>query len=87
MSAAAALTITAVVSSFQEPKRTSLLSRVPTGGDVLMVGAPVKEKATGILFPQLCNGYSLVGTGVRVKWGLIKVKKDIDAILMCFILY
>jgi hypothetical protein len=26
-----------------------------------MVGAPVKEKATGIMFPQLCNGMNLVG--------------------------
>lgn len=63
-----------VAMAFQEPNRTSLLSRIPTGGDVLMVGAPVKEKATGILFPQLCNGYTLVGCGVRVKWGLIKVR-------------
>jgi hypothetical protein len=37
-----------------------------------MVG-PVKEKATGILFPQLCNGLSLVGCGVRVKYGFVKV--------------
>jgi hypothetical protein len=35
--------------------------------------SPVKEAATGILFPPLCNGYTLVGTGVRVKYGLIKV--------------
>jgi hypothetical protein len=34
---------------------------------------PTKEKATGILFPQLCNGYTLVGCGVRVKYGFIKV--------------
>jgi hypothetical protein len=26
-----------------------------------MVGAPVKEKATGIMFPQLCKGMNLVG--------------------------
>jgi cytochrome bd-type quinol oxidase subunit 2 len=26
-----------------------------------MVGAPIKEKATGIMFPQLCNGMNLVG--------------------------
>lgn len=70
---AAALTVTVAAVAIQEPQRTSLLSRVPTGGDILMVGAPVKEKATGIMFPQLCNGYSLVGCGVRVKWGLIKV--------------
>ena len=33
----------------------------------------MKESATGILFPQLCNGYYLVGTGVRIKYGFIKV--------------
>lgn len=73
MGAAAALTCTAVV-AMQEPQRTFLLARLPSaGGDVLMVGAPVKEKATGIMFPQLCNGMNLVGCGVRVKWGLVKV--------------
>ena len=25
------------------------------------------------MFPPLCNGYTLVGTGVRVKYGLVKV--------------
>ncbi len=28
-----------------------------------MVGAPIKEKATGIMFPQLCNGMNLVWIG------------------------
>ena len=70
---AAALTLAGAAVAVQEPQRTSLLSRVPTGGDVLMVGAPVKEKATGIMFPQLCNGMHLVGVGVRIKWGIIKV--------------
>lgn len=72
MCGAAALTVASV--ACEEPRRTSLLSRIPSGGDVLMVGAPIKEKATGIMFPQLCNGMNLVGTGVRVKWGLIKVQ-------------
>ncbi len=45
----------------------------PSSGDVISAGTPVKEAATGILFPPLCNGYYLAGTGVRVKWGLIKV--------------
>ena len=48
-------------------------SSIPTSGDVISAGTPVKESATGILFPPLCNGYYLAGTGVRVKWGLIKV--------------
>jgi hypothetical protein len=37
------------------------------------VGVGQKEPATGIVFDALCNGYTLVGTGVRVKYGLIKV--------------
>lgn len=43
-----------------------------TGGDVVML-APTKEPATGILFPRLCNGMQFVGCGVRVKWGFVKV--------------
>jgi hypothetical protein len=58
-SMAAALTVATV--SLEEPRCTSLLSCIPSGGDVLMVGAPTKEKATGIMFPQLCNGMNLVG--------------------------
>ena len=30
-----------------------------TSLDVITTGTPVKEPATGILFPQLCNGYYL----------------------------
>jgi hypothetical protein len=51
----------------------SAAGRLPTSGDVISVGTPVKEASTGILFPQLCNGYYLVGTGVRVKYGFVKV--------------
>ena len=43
-----------------------------TGGDVVMLG-PTKEKATGILFPNLCNAMTFVGCGVRVKYGFVKV--------------
>jgi hypothetical protein len=52
---------------------TSLEARVPLGGDIIGVGAPVKEKATGILFPYMCNAMTLVGTGVRVKYYVAKV--------------
>lgn len=41
--------------------------------DVITTGTPVKEPATGILFPQLCNGYYLAGVGVRVKYAFVKV--------------
>lgn len=34
---------------------------------------PTKEPSTGILFPQLCNGLTFVGCGVRVKYGFVKV--------------
>jgi hypothetical protein len=71
---AGALTVVvAATAALAEADRAALdARRIPTSGDVLMVG-PVKEKATGILFPQLCNGLSLVGCGVRVKYGFVKV--------------
>ena len=40
--------------------------------EIIMLG-PTKEKSTGILFPQLCNGMQFVGCGVRVKYGFVKV--------------
>ena len=51
----------------------TLMAASPLGGEVIQSGTPTKEEATGILFPQLCNGYYLAGTGVRVKYGFIKV--------------
>ena len=36
--------------------------------------SPSKEPATGILFPRLCNGMTLAGCGVRVKYGFVKVR-------------
>ncbi len=42
------------------------------GADVVMLG-PTAEPSTGILFPQLCNGMTFVGCGVRVKWRVVKV--------------
>jgi len=62
----------AAVGGFTAACSLTLLDTIPTSGDVLMM-QPAKEKSTGILFPKLCNGMTLVGTGVRVKWGLIKV--------------
>ena len=54
-------------------KPTLLDARVPMAGDIIQTGTPIKEKSTGILFPQVCNGFDFTGCGVRVKWGLIKV--------------
>jgi hypothetical protein len=42
--------LTAATVTLEEPRCTSLLSRICSGGDVLMVWAPIKEKATGIDF-------------------------------------
>ena len=35
--------------------------------------SPATEPKTGILFPRLCNGMTLAGCGVRVKYGFVKV--------------
>ncbi|KAI2513188.1 hypothetical protein MHU86_1226 [Fragilaria crotonensis] len=52
--------------------KSSKLDALPTSGDVILLGA-TKEKATGILFPKQCNGFTLAGTGVRIKYGFVKV--------------
>lgn len=52
--------------------KSSKLDTLPTSGDVILLGA-TKEKATGILFPKQCNGFTLAGTGVRIKYGFVKV--------------
>eukprot|EP00980_Cylindrotheca_fusiformis_P011414 scaffold2644_cov129-Cylindrotheca_fusiformis.AAC.4 len=56
-----------------EPNFASMAARLPTSGDILSVGMPATEPATGIKFPQLCNGYQLVGQGVRIKYVFVKV--------------
>lgn len=65
----------AIVISLSASPETSYLSaaKLPSSGDIITSGTPVKEPATGILFPQLCNGFYYVGCGVRVKYGLVKV--------------
>lgn len=51
----------------------NILSPSTTCCDAIMLGTPTKEAATGILFPNLCNGMTFVGCGVRVKYGFVKV--------------
>jgi hypothetical protein len=63
-------------------KNNSALAK--TGGDVVMLG-PTKEKATGILFPNLCNAMTFVGCGVRVKYGFVKVRQSMD-VFVCLCL-
>lgn len=36
-------------------------------------GTPIKEPATGILFPKLVNGFYFAGCGVRVKYMFVQV--------------
>jgi hypothetical protein len=68
--AAAAATVMLVTNS---DSKTLLSSSTHTTKLEAHECAALKEPATGILFDALCNGYTLVGTGVRVKYGLIKV--------------
>jgi hypothetical protein len=65
----------ATLVSYDNTTKTQLSAggAIPSSGDIISTGTPVKEPATGILFPQLCNGYYLVGTGVRYKYGFVKV--------------
>jgi len=53
--------------------RTAMAARIPSSGDVVSMGTLTKEPHTGILFPPLCNGLSLVGVGVRIKYVFVKV--------------
>ena len=46
---------------------------VPGSGDVFSVGKITHEPATKAAFPALCNGMSLGGVGVRIKYVFVKV--------------
>ena len=58
--------------NYNDSTAVAQCSAVPLGAEPVML-SPTKEEATGILFPSLCNGMSLAGCGVRVKWGFVKV--------------
>ena len=47
--------------------------KISASGDIVSMGMPTKEPATGIQFPQLCNAMTLVGVGVRIKYVFVKV--------------
>ncbi|KAL9180983.1 hypothetical protein ACHAXT_009788 [Thalassiosira profunda] len=51
---------------------TAAQCSAPVGSEPAML-SPSKEPATGILFPRLCNGMTLAGCGVRVKYAFVKV--------------
>jgi len=40
---------------------------------VIMSGQATEEKATGIMFPPMVNGFSFMGCGVRIKYVFVKV--------------
>lgn len=72
--AASVLAVTSITSYNNNISTTSCsANKIPSSGDIISSGTPTKEPSTGILFPQLCNGYYLVGCGVRVKYGFVKV--------------
>jgi len=48
-------------------------ARIPSSGDVLTVGKISYEPTTNIPFPALCNGMSLGGVGVRIKYVFVKI--------------
>jgi hypothetical protein len=73
VAATAAAVLVYAVAEAPDARVARLEGRIPTSGDVISAGTPIKEPATGILFPPLCNGYSFVGCGVRVKYGFVKV--------------
>jgi hypothetical protein len=71
--AAAAAATTVMLATNPDSKTLLSSSTYTTKLEAAHECAALKEPATGILFDALCNGYTLVGTGVRVKYGLIKV--------------
>lgn len=76
MTAAAATTLlaTATVSSLlPSPNSPVQLEKQQPSSDVISIGTPTQEPATGILFPKLCNGFTLAGVGHRVKYVFVKV--------------
>jgi hypothetical protein len=64
---------TVAASQNNNNKNAHCAARVPSSGDVLSVGKITKEPATGISFPELCNGMTLAGVGVRIKYVFVKV--------------
>jgi hypothetical protein len=71
MAGAAGLMAVAYTATHQDTTRIAgCVSRVQ---DVLSVGKITKEPATGISFPELCNGMTLAGVGVRIKYVFVKV--------------
>jgi hypothetical protein len=72
LASAVAIATTLALANPLSGVNTTKLDAIPSSGDVILLGA-VKEKSTGILFPKQCNGFTLAGTGVRIKYGFVKV--------------
>ena len=69
----AAMGVFAVINYHSNTGVLSCDSRIPSSGDVLSIGKITNEPATSISFPALCNGMSLAGVGVRIKYVFVKV--------------
>jgi hypothetical protein len=67
------VSVATVAASQNKYDTAQCAARVPSSGDVLSVGKITKEPATGISFPELCNGMTLAGVGVRIKYVFVKV--------------
>jgi hypothetical protein len=53
---------------------TTMMTIKTTSADVVGVGGtPIKEPVTGILFPNMVNGFYFCGAGVRIKYMVVKV--------------
>ena len=52
---------------------TKLERRSSKGLPVVMFGEPQEEADTGIMFPPMVNGFTLMGCGVRIKYVFVKV--------------
>lgn len=63
----------AMALQYEKDQVTCNAARLPSSGDILSMGTPTKEPKTSIPFPQLCNGMSLAGVGVRIKYVFVKV--------------
>ncbi|KAG7337857.1 chalcone isomerase [Nitzschia inconspicua] len=67
------LAVSVVVINEQDSPIAMCAARIPAVGEILSIGKITTEPATGIKFPELCNGMALAGVGVRIKYVFVKV--------------
>ncbi|KAL3921340.1 MAG: hypothetical protein SGILL_002800 [Bacillariaceae sp.] len=71
--AAGLLVAAYTATSLQQQQQQQESSKAWCAGIVAEIGKVTKEPATGISFPELCNGMTLAGVGVRIKYVFVKV--------------